>query len=214
MNKSSSEKIFHRLHPWHGLSLGEDAPHIVNCYIEMVPTDTVKYELDKETGILKIDRPQKYSSLCPTLYGLLPQTYAGELVAEHCRKKISRENIRGENIRGDGDPMDICVLTEKVIPRGDIMLRACPIGGFRMLDGNEADDKIIGVMIGDFVYGKFQDVKDCPESLIERLRHYFLTYKDAPGRKRKKVQITHLYSAGEARRIIELSRQDYVNKFK
>ena len=102
-----------RSHPWHGLSIGDEAPDRVNCYIEMEPTDTVKYELDKATGILKVDRPQKYSSLCPTLYGLLPQTYAGQLVADHCRQKSGMKGIEG-----DGNPLDICVLTEKAIPRG------------------------------------------------------------------------------------------------
>lgn len=203
-NASLPQKILHRLHPWHGLSLGDEAPEIVNCYIEMVPTDTVKYELDKATGILKIDRPQKYSSLCPTLYGLLPQTYAGKLVAKHCCQKTGRHDIVG-----DGDPLDICILTEKVIPRGDIILRACPIGGFRLLDGGEADDKIIAVMVGDLVYGGIKDIHDCPESLIGRLRHYFLTYKDSPDSRDKRVQITHMYDAAEARDIINLSRLDY-----
>src|ERR1700722_3022404 len=115
----------YRLHPWQGAELGEQSPSVVNYYIEIVPTDTVKYELDKETGILKVDRPQKFSSLCPSLYGLLPQTYCGSLVAKHCIEKTGRTNIVG-----DEDPLDICVLTESVIPRGDIMLRAYPIGGF------------------------------------------------------------------------------------
>jgi inorganic pyrophosphatase len=78
---SLSQNMLYRSHPWHGLSLGEKAPEIVQCYIEMVPTDTVKYELDKETGILKVDRSQKFSSLCPSLYGFLPQTYCGSSVA-------------------------------------------------------------------------------------------------------------------------------------
>lgn len=202
------QKMMHRLHPWHGLSLGEEAPDIVNCYIEMVPTDTVKYELDKSTGLLKVDRPQKYSSLCPTLYGLLPQTYAGQHVANHCIKKTGRKDILG-----DGDPLDICVLTEKVIPRGDIILRAYPIGGFRLLDGDQADDKIIAVMVGDLVYGKYQDIREFPVNIIERLRHYFLTYKDSPEREHCKVQITHIYDSSEAREIISLSQLDYRNLY-
>jgi len=210
MNKPNpfSHNMLYRSHPWHGLSLGEHSPNTVNCYIEMVPTDTVKYELDKETGILKVDRPHKYSSLCPTLYGLLPQTYAGKLTAKFCAEKTGLHDIVG-----DGDPIDICVLTEKTIPRGDLILRAHPIGGFRLIDGGEADDKIIAVMLDDFVYGNFKDVSECPESLIERLRHYFLTYKDSPGRKNSKVQITHLYGAKEAHEVIKLSQQDYMNKF-
>src|SRR5207245_537757 len=70
-------ELFKR-HPWHGVHLGADAPALVTCYIEIVPADTVKYELDKLTGHLKIDRPQKYSSICSALYGLLPQTFCGE----------------------------------------------------------------------------------------------------------------------------------------
>jgi inorganic pyrophosphatase len=202
------ERTLHRLHPWHGLSLGEDTPNVVNCYIEMVPTDTVKYELDKTTGILKVDRPQKFSSLCPTLYGLLPQTYCGTSVAKHCIGKTGRKNIVG-----DGDPLDICVLTEKVILRGDIMLRAHPVGGFRLIDGEEADDKIIAVLMGDYIYGKCKDITELPENIVERLRHYFLTYKDSPDRVNSIVQITHTYGADEAHEIIKLSQEDYRNKF-
>lgn len=200
--------MLYRAHPWHGLSLGDEAPHVVNCYIEMVPTDTIKYELDKETGILKVDRPQKYSSLCPTLYGLLPQTYAGKRVGDYCAKKTSLEGIAG-----DGDPIDVCILTDNVVLHGDILLKAVPIGGFRLIDGGQADDKIIAVMAGDLIYGEFKEVKDIPESLIERLRHYFLTYKDAPERTNSKVQITHIYGAEEAREIIQLSRQDYLERY-
>lgn len=200
--------MLYRSHPWHAVSLGDKAPEIVTCYIEIVPTDTVKYELDKATGILKIDRPQKYSSLCPTLYGLLPQTYSGELTAKYCNEKLGRTDIVG-----DEDPVDVCVLTEKTIPRGDLILTAIPIGGFRLIDGDEADDKIIAVMSDDFVYGKLEDIEECSDALVERLRHYFLTYKDAPERGSSKVQITHIYGRHEAQQVIELGRQDYLNKF-
>jgi inorganic pyrophosphatase len=205
---SLSQNMTYRSHPWHGLSLGEKSPEIVNCYIEMVPTDTVKYELDKATGILKVDRPQKFSSLCPSLYGLLPQTYCGPLVAKYCIEKTGRTNIVG-----DEDPLDVCVLTEKVIPRGDIMLRAYPIGGFRLIDGEQADDKIIAVLMGDFIYEKFKDISELPDNIVERLRHYFLTYKDAPDRINSHVQITHTYGINEAHEIIRLSQQDYYTKF-
>ena len=74
--------LMFRAHPWHGVAIGPDSPEIVNVYIEIVPTDTVKYELDKATGNLKVDRPQKYSNICPTLYGFIPQTLCAERVAE------------------------------------------------------------------------------------------------------------------------------------
>jgi inorganic pyrophosphatase len=204
-----SENVnYYRAHPWHGLSIGKSAPEIVNCYIEMSSTDTIKYELDKETGLLKVDRPQQYSSICPTLYGFLPRTYSGFLTANYCMEKTGLDGIVG-----DGDPVDIAILTEKTIPRGDILLRAVPIGGFRMIDGNEADDKIIGVLVDDLVYGNITDIADCPKKLIERLRHYFLTYKDCPGEKESKVYISHLFESTEALKIIELGLQDYKNKF-
>jgi inorganic pyrophosphatase len=200
------QHMLYRSHPWH-ICVGEKAPEQINCYIEMVPTDTVKYELDKETGILKVDRPQKYSSLCPTLYGLVPQTYAGQRTAEYCIQKTGLSHVVG-----DKDPLDICVLTEKTIVRGDLLIKALPIGGFRLLDGEEADDKIIAVMKGDFVYGKMKDITECPESLIERLRHYFLTYKDAPdGASNRKIQITHIYGREEAYEVLRLAQQDYLD---
>jgi inorganic pyrophosphatase len=209
MEESYQESMLHRSHPWHGLSLGDDSPNEVNCYIEMVPTDTVKYEMDKETGLLKVDRPQKYSSLCPSLYGFLPRTYAGQRVADHCMEKTGRKNLQG-----DADPIDICVFTEKTIVRGDLVVRSVPIGGFRLLDGNEVDDKIISVMVGDFVYGDIVDIQHCPENLIERLRHYFLTYKDAPERDHCVVTITDIYGAEEAMEIIQLANQDYYDYLK
>src|ERR1043165_9069524 len=117
-----------RAHPWHGVDIGRDAPRVVTCYIEIVPTDTVKYELDKVTGILRVDRPQKYSNVCPSLYGFIPQTLCAEAVAALCAERPGRTGIVG-----DGDPMDICVLTEKQISHGGILVRAIPIGGLRML---------------------------------------------------------------------------------
>lgn len=197
-----------KAHPWHGVPIGEKAPHLVNAYIEMVPTDTVKYEVDKLTGHLKVDRPQKYSSHCPSLYGLIPKTYCGKRIGAFCSEQTGREQIIG-----DGDPLDICVLTEKPIQHGDILVRAVPIGGLRMIDGNEADDKIIAVLFQDEVYGSWKDISECPESLIDRLRHYFLTYKDIPGTLKRKAEVTHVYNAEEAHRIIAFSREDYIEKF-
>src|SRR6185503_7809262 len=74
--------VLFQSHPWHGVPIGDDSPEIVTAYIEIVPTDTVKYELDKSSGLLKIDRPQRFSNVCPTNYGFVPQTYCGEKVAE------------------------------------------------------------------------------------------------------------------------------------
>jgi inorganic pyrophosphatase len=170
----------------------------------MVPTDTVKYEADKASGYLMIDRPQKFSSILPALYGFIPQTYCGKEVA-----KVSADILERPDIVGDGDPLDICILTEKEITHGDILVWARPIGGFRMIDGNEADDKIIAVLQDDAVYGEYKDISDCPKAVLDRLRHYFLTYKDMPGEERGRCEITHVYGLKEAHSLINRSMNDY-----
>ncbi len=133
--------LLFKAHPWHGVPIGPEAPDVVTAYIEIVPTDTVKYEIDKPTGHLKVDRPQKYSNVCPTLYGFIPQTFCGEQVAA-----LSQERTGLATVEGDGDPLDVCVLSEKVFSRGDILLQAVPIGGLRLIDKRQADDKIVAVL--------------------------------------------------------------------
>jgi inorganic pyrophosphatase len=214
MNKNEMETLWKtmslllRSHPWHGIPIGEEAPLLVNTYIETVPTDTVKYEMDKKSGFLKVDRPQKYSSVCPTLYGFIPQTYCSDRIAEYCLQHTGRKTIVG-----DDDPLDICVLTEKTISHGDIIIRAIPIGGFRMIDRGQADDKIIAVMQGDGLYGGWRDIEDCPDAFIDRLKHYFLTYKELPNSTDPICEITHVYNKKEAIEVIRRSREDYKEKF-
>jgi inorganic pyrophosphatase len=201
-------KNLYKAHPWHGVPIGLEAPGVVTAYIEIVPTDTVKYEVDKHSGYLKVDRPQRFSNICPTLYGFIPQTLCDERVAGLCRERTGRSQVKG-----DQDPIDICVLTEKAIPHGDILLQAIPIGGFRLIDEKGADDKIIAVLKGDAVHGSLKDVAECPTQLVERLRHYFLTYKDAPDASRHACEITHIYGPQEAHDVIERSREDYRARF-
>lgn len=197
----------YKSHPWHGIDIGDMAPEVVTCFIEVVPSDTIKYEVDKVSGYLKIDRPQKYSNVVPTPYGFIPQTYCGAKIGAYCASKTNKGKIDG-----DGDPLDICVLTEKDIPHGDLIAKVIPIGGFRMIDGNKADDKIISVLKGDVVYGGIKDITELPELVIARLKHYFLTYKDMPGLDRES-EITHVYGAQEAQEIVLLSMQDYESRF-
>jgi inorganic pyrophosphatase len=129
-------------HPWHGISPGKNTPKTVTAYIEIVPTDTVKYELDKESGLLKIDRPQKYSNLVPALYGFIPQTYCGKQIAA-------------------------------------------------------------------FAAETWKDIEHATPAIIERLRHYFLTYKNMPGEAARVVEITHVYGREEAHEVIRRSIDDY-----
>ncbi|MDF2449554.1 MAG: Inorganic diphosphatase [Bacteroidota bacterium] len=198
-----------KAHPWHGISIGDKCPDIITSFIEMVPADHVKYEIDKASGYRKVDRPQKFSNIIPALYGFVPQTYCGNLVAERANKRTGRTDIIG-----DCDPLDICVLTERNITSGDIIVEAIPIGGFRMIDKNEADDKIIAVMAKDEIYSQWRDILDCPEPLINRLKHYFLTYKNIPGESSAIVEITETYGRDEAHEVIRRSIKDYEISFK
>ncbi len=195
-------------HPWHGVSVGPDAPHLVTAFIEIVPTDVMKYEIDKESGLLRVDRPNKLSSQCPTLYGFLPQTLSDSRVAALCETQTNRKGIRG-----DQDPLDICVFSERPIQHAPVLVTVVPIGGLRILDRDEADDKIIAVLHQDAVYGSWTDVTSMSPNLLERLQHYFLSYKQMPGDSKRKVELTATYGADEARSVISASVEDYRARF-
>lgn len=190
-----------RPHPWHGLSIGPDAPNVVHAYIEVTPFDPVKYEIDKETGYMRVDRPQRTNSLPPTLYGFVPRTYCGERVGA-----LSETGV------GDTDPLDICVLSERPINRSEVLLNARPVGVMRMLDGGEADDKIIAVLSNDPIWASAKDIGDVPDLLVERIRHYFLTYKLIPGQENT-VTIEKVEGVDVARKIILASMEDYEEEF-
>lgn len=148
-------------HPWHGVSIGARVPEAVTCYIEIVPVDTVKYEVDKASGYLRIDRPQRYSNVCPTPYGFVPRPYCGPRVAERSSQCAGRPGAAG-----------------------------------------------------DGAFGAWQDVSDCPKPLIERLRHYFLTYKaDPDSPKHHERFIAEVYGREEAHETIRRAQQDYCERF-
>lgn len=197
-------KNTHKAHPWHGIDPG--TPDEVRAFIEIVPTDTVKYEVDKATGYLQVDRPQKFSNIVPSLYGFLPRTYCAEKMAELTNKALARFDVEG-----DGDPLDICVLTEKDVTHGDIIVRARPIGGLRLLDHNQADDKIIAVLMNDAIYGEMTDIEQLPTRIVRRLIHYFTTYKDIPGEHTSRMRFVSIYGADVARDVIARSMEDYQN---
>jgi len=178
--------LLFQAHPWHGVPTGADAPNVVTAYVEIAPTDTVKYEIDKASGHLKVDRPQQFSNVCPTLYGFIPRTFCGERVAA-----FSHSHTDLPTLEGDGDPMD----------------------GLRLIDRGQADDKIIAVLKGDAAFGHCREIQDIPDALIERLKHYFLTYKRPPEAEHGAVQITDVYGRAEACEVIERSREDYRRKF-
>lgn len=193
-----------RRHPWHGLHAHSDgsAEDIVQVYIEMTADDVVKYELDKASGFLMVDRPQRTTSSPPALYGFIPRTYCAEEVAKHC----------ADATEGDGDPLDICVFSERHITRADIILNARVVGGIQMIDDGEADDKIVAVLAGDNIWGDVHDIADLPAIKTERLQHYFSTYKMIPG-KDNNVKVDYVYGRDKALEVIAAAEKDYKNHF-
>ena len=191
-----------RPHPWHGLETGPQPPGLVYAFIEITPFDLVKYEVDKLSGYLRVDRPQRTSSQPPALYGFIPRTY--------CAARVQKLSPKAR--RGDGDPLDICVLSERAITRGEILMRVRVVGGFQMVDGEEADDKIIAVLDNDYVYGEAREISDLPKVLVERLQHYFETYKLIPGQP-PSVRIERVYGRAHAERVVQAAMRDYSDAF-
>ena len=207
MNNTKSVPQF-VAHPWHGVSLGEDAPQKITAFIEVVPEDTGKFEIDKDTGLMRLDRPQKYSNAYPCLYGFLPRTYCEKASATLCEQKSGLSNLHG-----DLDPLDICVLTSNRIRQGNILVTARPIGGLRMLDQAEVDDKIIAVLDQDPAYESIKTLSDLPKGIVDKISHYFLTYKDFPTNKEKKIHIKGSYEVAEAHEVIQASITDYNSNY-
>ena len=191
-----------RPHPWHGLDVGAESPEIVNAYIEITPFDFIKYEVEKITGYLKVDRPHRTSSQPPSLYGFIPKTYCGERVRA----------LSPNSKKGDGDPLDICIISERPINKSEIILSAQVVGGIQMIDHKEADDKIIAVLANDNFWKSANSIHDLPDVIIERLRHYFLTYKLIPGEK-SNVQIDQIYDRDHAIKVVEASILDYEDEY-
>ena len=193
-----------RPHPWHGLEVGPEPPQLVHAFIEISPFDLVKYEVDKVTGYLRVDRPQRTSSQPPALYGFIPRTYCGKRVAA----------LMPSSRRGDHDPLDICVLSERPITKSEVILNARVIGGLPMLDNEEADDKIIAVLASDNIWADVQDIDEVPSALVNRIRHYFSTYKIMPGEgDSPTVSIDNIYGRYRAEKVIEAAIADYNEEF-
>lgn len=191
-----------RAHPWHGLEVGPNPPQLVHAYIEITPFDLVKYEVDKITGYLMVDRPQRTSSLPPALYGFIPRTYCGDRV----------NALEPETTKADGDPLDIIVISERPIAHPEVILNARVVGGIRMIDHGESDDKIVAVLEKDSFWGNVTDINELPTALIERLRHYFLTYKLIPG-EAPAVTLKDTYGRDHALEVVEAAVRDYDDKF-
>ena len=188
-----------RPHPWHGLPTGKQPPLEVNSYIEITPFDVIKYEVDKPSGYLKVDRPQRTSSQPPALYGFIPRTYCGAEVAALCPGAA----------KGDGDPLDVCVLSERQITRSEVIVPSRVVGGIQLLDRGEADDKIIAVLDGDLMWNDVTDITQLPQILVERLQHYFSTYKLVQGATAAQIRVQQVYGRDYAARVVSAAMADY-----
>jgi inorganic pyrophosphatase len=187
-----------RPHPWHGLDSGKNPPMIVRAYIEITPFDLIKYEIDKQSGYLQIDRPQETSSLPPCLYGFIPQTYCGSRVA-----KLSEDAAEG-----DLDPLDICVISERPIRRAELILSARVVGVLKTNDQDKADDKIISVLESDPFYTDTYDISKLPDVILDRIKHYFSTYKTSAS-SYNQVTVKNLLDRDHALKIVQAAMDDY-----
>jgi inorganic pyrophosphatase len=174
------------LHPWHGASYGEDVPEIVNAVIEIPEGSRTKYEVDKKTGLLKMDRVVYSSFHYPVNYGFIPQT-----------------------LGLDGDPLDILVLCSQSI-QALCLVRATVIGNMQMIDSGEEDDKIIAVATDDPSVNHISTIDDLPKHFISVLRNYFEQYKVLEN---KEVVIEDFQDKNIAFRIIRESIDLYKQKF-
>ncbi len=175
-----------RPHPWHGLEVGPNAPAVVHAYIEITPFDMMKYEVDKATGYLRIDRPQRGSSHPPALYGFIPRT-----------------------LHEDNDPLDIIVrIDEPTFPGCQIQSR--PIGVLKMLDRGEPDDKILAVPSHDPLHHEYYDIADLPRHYLAEIEHFFQIYKDLEG---KRMQIVGWEKSEVAMRVIQESIARYAARY-
>lgn len=172
--------------PWHSVSYGENAPETVTAVIEIPTGSRAKYELDKETGMLKLDRVLYSSVYYPANYGFIPRTYCD-----------------------DKDPLDILVLSQ-ITMHPMTLVEAKVIGVMRMLDQGEADDKLIAVCANDMSVAHINDISELPSHFINELRHFFEEYKKLEN---KLVKIEEFEGQRLAKKILMHSINDYVAKF-
>jgi inorganic pyrophosphatase len=172
--------------PWHDVAFGDDAPHIVNGIIEIPKGSRAKYELDKDSGMLKLDRVLYSSMYYPANYGFIPKTYCD-----------------------DNDPLDILILCHTdIVPM--CLVEAKVIGVMRMIDGGEADDKIIAVAAGDPTINHINDISELPQHFISEMRNFFEDYKKLEN---KSVIVEDFEDSTVAKEIVKKAIEDYKIKF-
>lgn len=175
------------MNPWHDVSVGKEIPEVVNAIIEIPKNTRAKYELDKESGLLKLDRVLYASMYYPANYGFIPQTYCD-----------------------DNDPLDILVLSSITI-QPLCLVEAKVIGVMRMVDGDEKDDKIIAVAKNDMSVNHIEDVSELPRHFFRELRNFFEDYKKLEN---KEVIVEEFQKKDIAIEVVNQSIIDYNAKFR
>jgi inorganic pyrophosphatase len=174
------------VNPWHDVELGDDPATLFQCVIEIPLGSRNKYELDKATGLLRLDRALYSAVHYPANYGFLPRTYCA-----------------------DGDPLDVMVLgREPVVPL--CIMRARPIGVITMSDEKGQDDKIIAVAADDPEFGYYQDVSELPPHRMRELKQFLQDYKAL---EEKVVNVGELRGRAEAERVVIAAIRMYEDKF-
>ena len=174
------------VHPWHGVSIGEHAPRVVNAIIEIPQGSRCKYEIDKPSGLLKLDRVIFSSFYYPINYGFIPRTYGG-----------------------DKDPLDILVITSLPVQPLTIM-DAKVIGVMQMIDQGDPDDKIIAVAANDPGVNHYNNIEELPKHFFDELRHFFEEYKKLEN---KSVIVEDFGDKAKALHIIEEAVEFYRTTF-
>lgn len=175
---------------WHDVKLGENAPDELNVVIEIPKGSNNKYEIDKETGLIALDRANYSSSPYPADYGFAPQT-----------------------LWDDNDALDVIVLTTWPIDVG-VIARVRPVAVMEMIDGGESDYKIIAVPRDDRRWDDVQDLDDVNKHTLHELQHFFETYKKLNGKKEVHVVINGFKGKKEAKEAILKSIELYKEKFR
>lgn len=171
---------------WHDISSGDELPNLINVIVEIPKGSKNKYEIDKESGLIKLDRAMKSAQDYPFDYGFVPQT-----------------------LWEDGDALDVVLLTTYPLHPG-ILVEARPVAVMRMIDGGEGDDKIIAVPKNDPRWEEVQDLADINKHTVKEIQHFFETYKTID---KKKVEITGVEGRAAAHAAVEKSLALYAEKF-